>query len=132
MIAYGADPYIKDKQGKCAFDLTNNPKLHEILNGKVNTDIFEENTEEMSSVFLSPNSVFSPNSQGALSPISEVISYDFSDFGHTDKHHPTLVLESPVKEKSHEIKTFSNHDSTIPSSIKSFRNKDYDLKPLFG
>eukprot|EP00358_Blepharisma_japonicum_P000351 CAMPEP_0202952272 /NCGR_PEP_ID=MMETSP1395-20130829/37290_1 /ASSEMBLY_ACC=CAM_ASM_000871 /TAXON_ID=5961 /ORGANISM="Blepharisma japonicum, Strain Stock R1072" /LENGTH=252 /DNA_ID=CAMNT_0049662029 /DNA_START=12 /DNA_END=770 /DNA_ORIENTATION=- len=137
MITHGADPSIRDKQGKSAYELTNDGKIFELLNRKsCNTDQTEEHTEEQSAVFLSPNSVFmSPSSQGALSPISEVVSYDFSDFGVSDKINTTQgqVLDTFGKDKGQETKNNSYHDTTVQSSTKSHRvNKDYELKPLFN
>ncbi|CAG9328740.1 unnamed protein product [Blepharisma stoltei] len=129
MITDGADPEIRDKQGKSSFDLTKNEKMIEILSGKFEKDIVEEEqSAEMSSVFLSPSVA------GTLSPISDVISYDFSELG----DHERMLFANPQgfdtfgKEKFQEVMRVSNRDTTGQSSIKSTQiNGEYELKPIF-
>lgn len=127
MIVEGADPEIRDKQGKSSFDLTKDEKLIEILSGIFEKQPVEEQSAELSSAFLSPNTA------GALSPISDVVSYDFSDLG---DHEKMFLNAQPFdtfgKHRFHEILRVSNRDTTGISSIKSTQiNQDYELKPIY-
>lgn len=111
MIQHGANPEVKDNQGKTAFDLTCNEDMTKMLQLKPPAN--EEYSDELTSAFLSPLT------EGSLSPISEKVSYTVTE---------TEKIKNP------EFSTFGKEEVQDVIKFRStsqLTDRSSNLKPLY-